>query len=638
MADHTPPRLSVLLIEDEAGYAGLVRRTLDLSAEPPDVSWAASLSEGLDQIRNKSFDAVILDLYLPDSEGSETVTRLQAVAPHLPIVVLSGLDDEAVIYDVLRRGVQEYLIKDTSTTVLLPRAIRYAIDRKQSELELNETIERLEALFEGSPDAVFVEDTNGLILDVNPAACQLHDMSREELVGKSVVDLVPPAERNEVQQRYHEWVTGDMHSFEGFSRKRSGKAVPVEIRGARITYKGKPAILLHVRDITARRESEAALAQSRQRFRDLADLIPLPLWETDMDGNFTYTNRAGYEVFGYTKEDIKKGLHAFTVFARRDRMRMAKDFLKRLAGKAYESDEYTCVTSEGRIFPVLIYSSPIVEKGETVGLRGITLDIADRVVLESQLRQAQKLESLGTLAQGVAHEISNPVMGIIGYADLLKDYFKEEDEATNFISEIISNARSVSDLVKNLLRFSPAQTPIAWEQVRIDELINSTIPLVRPSLEEKDIILKVDIDAELPPVHGSEQEIQQVLLNLLTNACDALNEKYPESHTDKLIMVSARSATCEGLTPINTEVGRREPFAGVRITVEDHGPGISDHAQERLFDPFFSTKPLGKGTGLGLSISQSIVRDHGGQITVKSKQGAFTQFHVDLPAADTDDT
>jgi PAS domain S-box-containing protein len=636
MADRIPTALRVLLVEDEAGYAGLVKRTLGDAPDPFDVCWTASLSETLEQLRTKPFDVIILDLSLPDSEGSETVSRIQAVSPDLPILVLSGLTDEDVIYEVLRRGVQEYLIKDTSTTVLLPRAIRYAIDRKRAEQELNESIERLEGLFNGSPDAVFVEDTDGLILDVNPAACRLHDMSYDELVGKNVVDLVPPNERDVVKERFHEWVTGEMENFEGFSSKRTGEAVPVEIRGAKITYKGQPAILLHVRDISERKESEAALAQSRQRFRDLADLIPLPLWETDLDGNFTYTNRSGYETFGYTTADIEKGLHAFTVFARRDRMRVATSFIERLASKTHESEEYTCVTSGGRLFPVLIYSAPIIENGETVGLRGITLDISDRVTLEAQLRQAQKLESLGTLAQGVAHEISNPVMGIIGYADLLKDFFEEDDEATGFINEIIEHARGVSDIVKNLERFSPSEAPATWETLKVDELINNTASLVRPAMVKSGISLSVNIEAGLPPVEGSEQQIQQVLMNLLTNASDALNEKYPEDDSDKVIVITAR--TVEDLALLPAEMGARiaDGAACVRITVEDHGTGMSEHVRERLFDPFFSTKPQDKGTGLGLSINHGIIRDHGGQITVESEEGEFTRFHVDLPASTAD--
>ena len=633
MTDRTQTPLQLLLIEDEAAYAGLVRKTIERSPAPCEVSWAASLSEGLDQLRSKGFDVAILDLTLPDSEGVETVIRLQAVAPDLPVVVLSGLDDEDIIYDVLCRGVQEYLIKDTSTTVLLPRAIRYAIDRKRSEVELSETVERLECLFNGSPDAVFVENTDGLILDVNPAACRLHDLPREELVGKKVDDLVPPTERKVVRKQFRKWATGELDSFEGFSRTSGGEDIPVEIRGARITYKGQPALLLHVRDISVRKESEVALAESRQRFKDLADLIPLPLWETDFDGNFTYTNRAGYETFGYTKADVEKGLHALTVFARKDRMRMTKDFLARLSSKTYESQEYTCVTSGGRIFPVLIYSAPILQDGKPVGLRGISVDIEERVALEAQLRQAQKLESLGTLAQGVAHEISDPVMGIIGYADLLKDYFEEDDEATTFISQIIRHARGVSDLVKSLRYCSPSDTPAIWESLKADELINDTVELARPAIQKHGITLTVELDQELPPVHGSEQQIQQVLMNLLNNASDALNSKYIGEDDDKLIRITARTIADQEWQPTPEREDVQGEITGVRITVEDHGPGISEHVRDRMFDPFFSTKPHEMGSGLGLSISHSIVRDHGGKITVESEEGAFTRFNIDLPLA-----
>ncbi|MDP6630049.1 MAG: PAS domain S-box protein [Kiritimatiellia bacterium] len=633
MADDTPHPAPVrlLLIEDESGYAGMVQHTLDSADESFDITWVPSLGEAIAQLKIASFDAAILDLTLPDSEGVATVARLRPVAPRLPIVVLSGLDDEAIIYDVLSRGVQDYLIKDTSATVLLPRAIRYAIESKRMDIQLRETVDRLEGLFKQSPDAIFVESNEGIILDVNPAACRLHHMSREELVGKHVLELVPVERREAVRKRFHEWLSCEMQRFEGFSRTSDGEDVPVEIRGARISYNGEPALLLHVRDISERRESEAALAESQQRFRDLADLIPLPLWETDLDGNFTYTNRAGYETFGYAEADVERGLHALTVFARKDRIRMTKEFLARLADKTYESQEYTCVTSEGRTFPVLMYSAPILQDGEVIGLRGITLDIEDRVALERQLRQTEKHESLGTLAKGVAREISNPVMGIIGYADLLKDFFKEDDEGTDFIGEIIRNARGISNLTRDLLRFSPPDMIDSWDRLQVTEVVNNTASLVRSSLEESGITLSTELGVAPPLVHGNEQQIQQLLMHLITNSQDALNEQDPPSTADKRITVTVRPLSDDEWQPAQSPSEPAGHTTGVRITVEDNGPGVSEHTQERIFDPFFSTKPRDEGTGLGLSISHSIVREHGGQITVESEQGAYTRIHIDLP-------
>jgi signal transduction histidine kinase len=278
-----------------------------------------------------------------------------------------------------------------------------------------------------------------------------------------------------------------------------------------------------------------------------------------------------------------------------------------------------------------MYSAPILQDGEVIGLRGITLDIEDRVALERQLRQTEKHESLGTLAKGVAREISNPVMGIIGYADLLKDFFKEDDEGTDFIGEIIRNARGISNLTRDLLRFSPPDMIDSWDRLQVTEVVNNTASLVRSSLEESGITLSTELGVAPPLVHGNEQQIQQLLMHLITNSQDALNEQDPPSTADKRITVTVRPLSDDEWQPAQSPSEPAGHTTGVRITVEDTGPGVSEHTQERIFDPFFSTKPRDEGTGLGLSISHSIVREHGGQITVESEQGAYTRIHIDLP-------
>lgn len=405
--------------------------------------------------------------------------------------------------------------------------------RKQAEEELKETHARLRTLFEKSPDAIFVEDLDGNMLDVNPATCSLHGMAREELIGKNVLDLVPSEVQGAVKRDYPNWSAGKLEEYEGSSLTKSGDAVPVEIRGSRIIYAGTPAILLHVRDIT------------------------------------------------------------------------------------------------------------------------------ERLALEAQVRQSKKLESVGTLAGGVAHEINNPINGIMNYAQLILDKLGPDSPVAEFAAEIGDETRRVATIVRNLLSFSRPQKQ-EYSPARMCDIVEVVLSLIRSVLLHDQIALEVDVPEDLPKINCRSQQMEQVIMNLLTNARDALDKKYPGYDEDKKIIIRARRAK-RGSASANlrrrdfggreatadktrkrdqesatsqlpsSELGASRSDRWLRLTIEDHGPGIPEEARERLFEPFYTSKRPDKGTGLGLSISYTIVKEHGGALSVESKVGKRTRFHVDLP-------
>ena len=245
------------------------------------------------------------------------------------------------------------------------------------------------------------------------------------------------------------------------------------------------------------------------------------------------------------------------------------------------------------------------------------IDISDRKQAEASLRQAQKLESIGTLAGGVAHEINNPINGIMNYAQLISDRLGDEDPLREFAEGIIHETERVAEIVRNLLQFS-RQDKQSHSPARMNDIVEQTVSLIRTIIRRDQITLKVDVPEDLPEIECRSQQIQQVLMNLLINARDALNERYPEYDADKVMTVTVRLFDREG-----------QPW--LRTTVEDHGGGIPEAIRERVFDPFFTTKDRATGTGLGLSISHGIVQDHQGELSFESEQGHYTCFHLDLP-------
>jgi len=237
---------------------------------------------------------------------------------------------------------------------------------------------------------------------------------------------------------------------------------------------------------------------------------------------------------------------------------------------------------------------------------------------EAQLRHSQRLEGIGQLAAGVAHEINNPINGIMNYAQLIKDLtVTQGGEVPMFADEIIHESERITALVRSLLQFGRAEQTQSRE-THIGDTLRGTLLLIKAMMRRDQIEFETNVPDDLPVIHCASQQIQQILMNLMTNARDALNERYPTRDDNKIIRISAGVLNVSGRSLL-------------RLTVEDHGPGIPEEARERIFGAFYTSKDEAKGTGLGLSISRAIARQHGGELRVESKVGEWTRFHLDLP-------
>ena len=257
----------------------------------------------------------------------------------------------------------------------------------------------------------------------------------------------------------------------------------------------------------------------------------------------------------------------------------------------------------------------------------------NRIQLESQLRQSQKLESLGTLAGGVAHEINNPINGIMNYAQLILDRLGPDHPVAEFAEEIGHETDRVATIVRNLLSFARRDNS-GSSKARVVDVVDRTLSLVTTVLRHDQVTLKVNVPDDLPEIDCRSQQMQQVLMNLITNARDALTGQCDGGDAAKTITISAELGQrhADGTWGADSATApSRVATQYVRITVEDSGPGMSAEVREHLFDPFYTTKSRDKGTGLGLSISHGIVRDHGGVLSVESEPGHGARFHVDLP-------
>jgi PAS domain S-box-containing protein len=373
-------------------------------------------------------------------------------------------------------------------------------------------------------------------------------------------------------------------------------------------------------------QAEQALRQSEEQFRAMFEVASIGMAQADLKtGQWLRVNRKLCALTGYSPDEMLQ-LKISEVTHPDDRERDWELFQRVVRGDAPDYHlEKRYVRKDGQVVWASV-NVTVIRDSAGVPLRTMAAieDITERKrleqerqTMESQLRQQQKLESIGTLASGVAHEINNPITGIMNYAQLIQDRLPPESPLTEFTGEIMHETQRVAVIVRNLLTFARNEKQ-SHSPARIADIVAGTLSLIRTVLRHDQITLTVNIPEDLPLLKCRSQQIQQVVMNLMTNARDALNERYPGHNPGKMLKLDVHLFEKEG---------RR----WIRVTVEDHGTGIPLEVQERMFDPFFTTKPRDKGTGLGLAISHGIVRDHHGVLTVETEPGRFTRFHVDLP-------
>lgn len=272
----------------------------------------------------------------------------------------------------------------------------------------------------------------------------------------------------------------------------------------------------------------------------------------------------------------------------------------------------------------LIVSSPTKQLDGSTLWNGVESVITEKKksedqqkLMKEQFANQQRLESIGVLAAGVAHEINNPLNGVMNYAQLILESGNEKIDESTYADEILHETDRISKIVKNLLQFSRQESK-EFHKEKVEVILNSTLSLVRTILKKDQIELKVKINKKLPMLECRSNQIQQIILNLITNSQHALNQKYSGFNQQKIIKIIA-------------EKKRRLKVSWIRITIEDKGNGIPVDIQNNIFEPFFSTKGRIEGTGLGLSISHGIVKEHNGEISFETEEGKFTRFHIDLP-------
>ena len=623
-------RIRVLLVEDNPGDARLLREVVrDAEGAHIHLTHVDTLGKALARLDADQFDVVMLDLSLPDADGLDTLVRTHAQAPSVPIVVLTGLDDEGLAIRAVREGAQDYLVKGQVTGQLLVRAMRYATERKRAVEALQRSEEYFRSLIENALDIITVLDMDGSVRYGSPSFERVLGYPQGALTGENLFRLIHPEDRDRVRGILEQGAQnpGATQVIEFRVLHRKGAWRVLEAIGKRFEQESTVAgYVLNSRDITERKRSEEAVRQANETLRAVIETSPLAIYTLDLEGVVTSWNTSAQRMFGYSQEETI-GSPLPVVFPEEiHEFRQRLDDL--IAGEAQRGGEERRRCRDGSVIDVSFWNAPLrAADGAVTGIVEVVADNTERKRLEEQFRQAQKMEAVGRLAGGVAHDFNNLLTVITGYCQMLLDRFAPEDPTRDDMLQVLKAADRATTLTRQLLAFSRKQIV----QPKVIELGSLVMDMEQMLKRLLGVNIELDIQSVTTPgkVRVDPGQLEQVIVNLVVNARDAMPNGGKLTILLRNVYLDAESGPRE--MPVR-------PGSYVALEVIDNGCGMDEETRSHLFEPFFTTKEKGRGTGLGLSTSYGIVKQNHGEILVRSEPSMGSTFSIYLPRIDEPST
>jgi PAS domain S-box-containing protein len=609
----------LLIIHDDPDTRQVLRQLL--SGPDYSLTFASTGADGLAKAVELMPDLILLDVLIPGMDGFAVCRSLRATPTlaDVPIILLTALDDHRSRLRGLEAGADDCISKHFDFIELQTRV--RTITRLNRYRRLLMERAKFERVVELAPNGVLLVDASGAIHLVNSAVLRLLGcQQRSQVLGHYLWSFVAPGHYDRWAAAIHYVLSDCAHTVrvEVDCIRMDGSTVPVEVDIGLFVWEMQPLAQLIVRDVTERRRAEATLRQSEQRFHALFDHAPEAIFVIAHDGVVRDVNPAACRLYGLPQECLLGQQVVDLVLL--DRRAVAAQYFFTLARAGIDRVEGLTMTADGRTLSVEVRASQIEYAGQP-GLLLHVRDITEHKQLEAQLAHAQKMEGIGRLASGVAHDFNNLLTVIGGYANLALDQLVPTDPLYDDLYEVRTVVERAARLTHQLLAFARQQV-IEPQILNLNDQILDLDKLLR-CLIGKEIELVSKLAPDLAWIKADPSQIEQLLVNLVVNARDAMPK-------GGMLQIKTRNIELE-----HASVQRSMSVPQSRmvcLTVTDTGVGMDDVVKRRLFELFYTTKALGHGTGVGLATCYGIVKQHGGHIDVDSEIGQGSTFTIYLPA------
>lgn len=660
--------IRILLIEDNPGDARLLRELLkEIKSGQFELAHADHLAAGLELLAQESFDILLLDLGLPDSNGLDTLTQTQSQAPHVPVILLTGLDDEALALEAMRGGAQDYLLKGELDSRMLARTIRYAIERKRGQEELHRRNRELALLNQIIASSAAGLDSEALLevacrelaktFNLPKVAARLINQKKNESVVvaeyraghlpamlNTTTSITQDALLQYLLKNKRPLAVDDtspglqLKPFKDLLRQRGIASLLIlpliiseqvigclalESIEARHFSTEEISLAWSVADQITGALARVRLNKERQLLSTAVEQIAESIVITDANGAIMYVNPAFERVTGYNKEEVIGQNPNILKSDQQDDEFYQKLWSTITAGQVWQG-RFTNRKKDGSLYTEEATITPVRdENGTIVNYVGAKRDITRELKLEEQYHQSQKMEAIGQLTGGVAHDFNNLLTVINGFTELMRAQLSPHDPLVETIDKVLEAGERASDLVRQLLAFSRKQI-LEPKVLNLNDIVTNIDKMLQRVIGEN-IDLQMRLSPSLWSVKVDPTQMEQIIVNLAVNSRDAM----PDG--GQLTIETANVVLDEAYASEHMDV---EPGNYVMLAVSDTGVGMSPGVKKRIFEPFFTTKEGGKGSGLGLATVFGIVQQHGGTVWCYSEPGAGATFKIYLPQAD----
>jgi len=618
--------LRILMVEDSEDDALLIIHALKKGGYEATYERVENAEAMRKALIEKAWDIVLCDYQMPRFNGLDAIALLKETGMDIPLIVVSGAIGEEMAATCMRSGAHDYVMKGNFTRLVpaIERELKEAESRsrqRRAEEALRESDKRFKELYQKSPIPTFTwqkKEEDFVLVGFNRAAIHLTRGRVSELAGTSALKLYGSTSQvlRDMDRccKEHSAVTREIVS-QNFA---PGRTLFVHY-----AFIPPDMIIVHAEDQTDRRRVERELRESEERYRSLFEHSKDAILLTRPDGSILDANPAACEMLGRSLEEVRSVGRNALVDMTDPHLQAA---LSERMRKGSEKAEITMLRANGNKFPVEITSAVFVDSSHEQKTSMIIRDITERVQaqaeqrsLEAQVRHAQRMEAISTLAGGIAHDFNNILSAVMGYAQLAQMKLDRESEPYEDLKEVVQSANRAKLLIGQILAVGRSQEQ-QRQSMQLTYVVKEALKLLRSTLPST-IEIRETYDKDAGIIDADPTQMHQVLMNLCTNAAHAMEK------SGGILEVNLRN---EEFGTQNAELNLG-PGRYLSLTVSDTGCGIAPEIIAKVFEPYFTTKEKGMGTGLGLSVVHGIVSQHGGAMTVESERGKGSKFHVYIP-------